>query len=146
MIARIAAWLIVAGTVVAGRQTAAPAAPSVQSARTSQPRYVVYYWRAKPGMLDAYNEYIKGVAEPIDESARKAGVFEEVHTYLASSTDWTHVRVFKLADGGTPEALSGGLDGATKRMQPDEAKRAENSARAAGLRDFVKQEVWTELR
>jgi len=40
--------------------------------------FVAYYWRAKPGMLDAYNDYIKTVAEPIDEDARRAGVFEEV--------------------------------------------------------------------
>src|SRR5262249_56907977 len=98
--------------------------------------YVVYYWRAKPGKIGEYSEYIKTVAEPIDESARKDGVFQEVHTYLAaaasstSSADWTHVRVFKLASGGTPETLSTGLDAATRRVQPDEGRRAENSARA----------------
>ena len=42
--------------------------------------FVAYYWRAKPGQLDAYTDYIKTVAVPIDEDARKAGVFEEVHT------------------------------------------------------------------
>jgi len=42
--------------------------------------FVAYYWRAKPGQIDAYNQYIKTVAEPIDEDARRAGVFEEVRT------------------------------------------------------------------
>ena len=149
---RIAAWVVFAGTLAAGNRTiGAPAIPRTQAALTKPAEYVVYYWRAKPGQLAAYNDYIKNIAEPVDESARKAGVFDEVHTYLSSATDsspgdWTHVRVFKLGNGGTPEALSAGLDAAGKRMQPDEGARARNSARAADLREFVKREVWNELK
>lgn len=42
--------------------------------------FVAYYWRARPGQLEEYNDYIRKVAEPIDEAARSAGVFEEVRT------------------------------------------------------------------
>jgi hypothetical protein len=154
MSARVPASVIFIGILVAGRGTAAPPVPRtppVLVTQTQSPQYVVYYWRARPGKLDAYNEYIKTIAEPIDESARNAGVFEEVHTYLSSASDasrgdWTHVRVFKLGSGGTAESLSAGLDSATKRLQPDEGARARNTARAAELRDFVKRETWTELK
>jgi hypothetical protein len=115
--------------------------------------YVAYYWRAKPGQLDAYNEYIRTVAVPIDDDARKAGVFEEVRTVMPGSgiaADWTHLRIFRLKEGlnnaAAAQALSAGLDAATARIVPDEAQRKANSARAAGLRDFVRQEIWIELR
>lgn len=42
--------------------------------------YLVYYWRARPGKAAEYAAYIRNVAEPIDEEARKAGVFEELRT------------------------------------------------------------------
>jgi hypothetical protein len=111
--------------------------------------FVAFYWRAKPGQLDAYNAYIKTVAEPIDEDARRAGVFEEVRTVMpvpGVTTDWTHLRIFRLKNMAAAEALSAGLDAATARVVADEAQRKANSERAAGLRDFVRREVWTELR
>lgn len=111
--------------------------------------FVAFYWRARPGQIDKYNEYIKTVAEPIDEDARRAGVFEEVRTVTpapGTTVDWTHLRVFRLKNAAAAEALSAGLDAATARVVPDEAKRKANSERAAGLRDFVRREVWTELR
>jgi hypothetical protein len=111
--------------------------------------FVAYYWRAKPGQLEAYNTYIRSVAEPIDESARRAGVFEEVRTVVpavGTMTDWTHLRIFRLKDAAAADALGAGLDAATARVVPDEAQRKANSERSAGLRDLVRREVWTELR
>jgi hypothetical protein len=111
--------------------------------------FVAYYWRAKPGQVDAYTEYIRTVAEPIDEDARRAGVFEDVRTVTPApgiTTDWTHLRIFRLKSPAAAEALAGGLDAATARVVPDEAKRKANSERSAGLRDFVRREVWAELR
>ena len=117
------------------------------------PVYVAYFWRAKPGMTDQYNDYIKGTAEKIDEDARKAGVFEEVVTVTPSQmgtstaiTDWTHLRIFKLKSRAAAEALGKGLDAATLRIVPDENQRKRNSERSATLRDFVRQEIWTTLR
>jgi hypothetical protein len=109
--------------------------------------YIVFYWRAKPRQLDAYNEYIRTVAEPIDEEARRAGAFEEVHTVLpapGTTTEWTHLRMFRLKNAAAAEALQPALDAAKLRVVPDEARKA-NDARAATLRDLVRREVWTEL-
>jgi hypothetical protein len=111
--------------------------------------FVAYYWRAKPGQAEAYNEYIKTTAEPIDESARRAGVFEEVRTVTpaaGTTADWTHLRIFRVKDAAAAEALGAGLDAATARVVPDEAQRKANSERSAGLRDFVRREVWKQLR
>ena len=130
----------VCGDIAAAQQPAAPAGGAV---------FVAYYWRAKPGQLDAYNQYIKTVAEPIDENARKAGVFEEVRTVNpapGTTTEWTHLRIFRLKDAAAEKALAAGLDAATARVVPSEAQRKANSERASGLRDLVRREVWTELR
>ncbi len=117
------------------------------------PVYIAYYWKAKPGMAAAYEDYIKTTAEKIDEDARKAGVFEEVVTVTPSQmgasaaiVDWTHLRIFTLKNRAAAEGLSKGLDAATLRIVPDEAQRKRNSERSATLRDFVRQEVWTGLR
>src|SRR5713226_7521055 len=75
---------------------------AVPQPATASAVYVAYYWRAKPGQLDAYNEYIRTVAVPIDEDARKAGVFEEVRTVMPGpgiAADWTHLRIFRLKEG-----------------------------------------------
>jgi len=121
-------------------------------AQADGPVYVAYFWRAKPGMIDQYNDYIKGTAEKIDEDARKAGVFEEVVTMTPSQmgtsaaiTEWTHLRIFKLKNRAAAEALGKGLDEATLRVVPDESQRKRNSERSATLRDFVRQEIWTTL-
>jgi hypothetical protein len=135
--------LLLAG---AGLDAQAPAA-------SEGPVYIAYYWRAKPGQAAAYEEYIRTVAEKIDEDARQAGVFEEVVTVTPSQmgtsaaiTEWTHLRIFKLRNRAAAEGLSKGLDAATQRIVPDEAQRKRNSERSATLRDFVRQEVWTALR
>jgi hypothetical protein len=143
----IAILMVIAGLeVAAGFQTPAP--PVAEG-----PVYVGYYWRAKPGQLEAYNEYIRKIAEPIDESARQAGVFEEVVTVTPIQkgtsvvpADWTHLRMFRLKNLAAVEGLSKGLDAATQRVVPDEAQRKANAAHSAGLRDFVRQEIWTTLR
>ncbi len=133
--------------VTAGSQ--APASTSSLEASV----YVAYYWRAKPGQLEAYNEYIRTVAEPIDESARQSGVFEEVVTVTPVQqgasvlpVDWTHLRIFKLKNRAAVESLGKGLDAATERVVADAAQRKANSERSAMLRDFVRQEIWTMLR
>jgi hypothetical protein len=118
-----------------------------------RPVYVAYFWKAKPGQAAAYEDYIRTVAEKIDEDARKAGVFDEVVTVTPSQmgtsaviSEWTHLRIFTLKNREAAQGLSKGLDAATARVVPDEAQRKRNSERSATLRDFVRQEVWTALR
>ena len=130
---------------------AVPALASAgQSPAAADPAvFVAYYWRARPGKIDEYNAYIKSVAEAIDESARRAGVFEEVRTVTpapGTAADWTHLRIFRLKNAAAEQALAAGLDAATLRVVPDEATRKANSERSAGLRDLVRREVWTQLR
>lgn len=111
--------------------------------------FVAFYWRAKPGRLDAYNEYIRTVAVPIDEDARRHGVFEELRTVTpapGTTTDWTHLRIFRVRNLAAVDAFQPGMDAATARVVPDEAQRKANGERSAGLRDAVRREVWTELR
>ena len=118
-------------------------------ASADTPVFVAYYWRAKPGKTAEYSDYIMHTAEAIDEDARRAGVFEEVRTVApapGTATDWTHLRIFRLKNAAAEQALGAGLDAATLRVVPDEAKRKANADRSAGLRDLVRREVWTALR
>ena len=118
-------------------------------ASADTPVFVAYYWRARPGKIDEYSDYIKNTAEAIDEDARRAGVFEEVRTVSpvpGTETDWTHLRIFRLKNAAAERALAAGLDAATIRVVPDEAKRKANSDRSAALRDLVRREVWSQLR
>jgi hypothetical protein len=128
---------------------AAPRQAPGGSPKAAGATYVVYYWRAKPGQADAYSDYIRTTAEPIDMDAQKAGAFEEVHTVMPAAglaADWTHLRMFRVKDAAAAQALGAALDAATARVVPDETQRKTNSTRAASLRDFVRQEIWTELR
>ena len=141
---RIALLLLLAALLVP-LDTAAGQPP----ATADTPVFVAYYWRARPGKLDEYTDYIKNTAEAIDEDARRAGVFEEVRTVTpapGTTTDWTHLRIFRLKNAAAEQALGAGLDAATLRVVPDEARRKANSERSAGLRDLVRREVWTQLR
>lgn len=144
--------ILLAVASAAARGGGAPLwATSVQPAGEA-PAYVAYYWRVRPGRLEDYNAYIKGTAEKIDEDARRAGVFIEVTTVLATPApdgtkpDWSHLRIFKLQNLAAVDGLSPGLDAATLRVVPDEAQRKSNSARSAEMRDLVRREVWTTLR
>lgn len=97
----------------------------------------IYYWRAKPGMLAAYNAYIRNVAQAIDEDARRHGAFISVTTYESRDTlsPWTHMRVFLLRDSAQLASLGAELNAAGARVEPDSAKRRARSDYAATLRD-----------
>lgn len=119
---------------------ATPAVPSAQEGGTLA---LIYYWKAKPGQLDNYNRYIRDVAEPIDEEARRRGAFLSVTTFISQKSDgpWTHMRIFVLRDKAQLDALSAALDAAGAALEPDEAKRKARSEYAATLRDSVAREV-----
>jgi hypothetical protein len=99
----------------------------------------VYYWRAKPGMLDAYNRYIREVAEPIDAEAQRRGAFVSVTTLQTADTlsPWTHMRIFILRDSAQLRGLGTALDAASTRLEPDSTKRRVRGEYAATLRDRV---------
>ena len=108
----------------------------------------VYFWRARPGKLDEYTRYVRDVAEPIDHDAQRAGAFLSVTTYVAndSTVPWTHMRVFLLRDSAQLHALSEALTAAGVRLQPDSARRRQQSEYAATLRDRVGATVVQILR
>ncbi len=103
----------------------------------------VYYWRAKPDMLAAYNAYIRNVAQRIDEDARQHGAFISVTTYQSQDTlsPWTHMRVFLLRDSTQLASLGAALDASGARIEPDSAKRRARSDYAATLRDAAASAV-----
>ncbi len=76
--------------------------PAAVRAQSEPAAFVAYYWRARPGRAAEYNDYITNVAVPIDEDARRAGVFEEVRTVMPTPgpdgllPDWTHLRIFRV--------------------------------------------------
>ena len=122
----------------AGRGRPAPAAAIAAGSSTGSLAQV-YYWRAKPGKLDEYSRYIREIAEPIDNEAQRRGAFVSVTTFLAHDTTsaWTHMRVFVLRDTAQLRALSGALDSAGMRLEPDSVKRRLRGEYSATLRDRV---------
>ena len=111
------------------------AAPAARAGTLAQ----IYYWRAKPGKFDEYSRYVREVAEPIDSEAHRRGAFVSVTTYMTRDTTsaWTHMRVFVLRDSAQLRGLSGALDSAGMRLEPDSVKRRERGTYSAGLRDRV---------
>ena len=130
---------IVAGAVAMASLAGchAQVAPDTASSPAAATLAQVYYWRAKPGMLDAYNAYVRDVALPIDEDARRHGAFISVTTLLSRDTlsPWTHMRVFLLRDSAQLAALGSALNAAGARIEPDSAKRRARAEYAATLRD-----------
>lgn len=126
----MAALLAVAGCQATPGPDTAPSRPVASLAQ-------VYYWRAKPGMIAAYSAYIRDVAQPIDEDARRHGAFLSVTTYQSHDTlsSWTHMRVFLLRDSAQLASLGAELNAAGARVEPDSAKRRARSEYAATLRD-----------
>jgi hypothetical protein len=108
----------------------------------------VYFWRARPGKVEEYTRYIRDIAAPIDEEARRAGAFISVTTYMASDTlvPWTHMRVFLLRDSTQLRALGAALTAAGVRLEPDSVKRKQQSDYSATLRDRVGALVSTIVR
>ena len=122
----------VAGAVGCHQAASTAASPAAQPALAQ-----VYYWRAKPGMVDAYTAYIRDVAQPIDEDARQHGAFIRVTTYQSRDTlsPWTHMRIFWLRDSAQLASLGAALNAAGARIEPDSASRRARSEHAATLRD-----------
>lgn len=122
----------------------APESPAPEAATLAR----VYYWKARPGKLDAYDEYIRAHAEPIDEEARRQGAFLSVTTYVQrdDSAPWSHMRVFLLRDRAQFDALPRALDAAGVRLEPDSVARRTRGQYSATLRDRVGEDTLEILR
>jgi len=139
-----AAWFGAALAACHQSVAATPTPASSASATLAQ----VYFWRARPGKLDEYTRYIRDVAAPIDEEARRTGAFISVTTYMASDTlvPWTHMRVFLLRDSAQLRGLGAALNDAGVRIQPDSVKRRQQGEYSATLRDRIGAQVATIVR
>ena len=131
------AWSFVATLVGVAACRSAPSTHSAPEGGATLAQ--VYYWKARPGMLEQYNRYITEVAEPIDAEAHKQGAFVSVVTYMTRDTlsPWTHMRVFLLRDSVQLRGLGAALDAAGRRLEPDSVKRKARSDYAVTLRDRV---------
>jgi hypothetical protein len=146
---RLLVAMNVAAATAACHQPVATAPTAAPLAAASGPTLAqIYFWRARPGKLDEYTRYIRDVAAPIDEEARRAGAFISVTTYAASDTlvPWTHMRVFLLRDSAQLRGLGAALSDAGVRVQPDSVKRRQQSEYSATLRDRVGAMVSTIVR
>ena len=128
--------------------------PSNRSPRSRRPRrdgavFVAYYWRARPGQLEAYNQYIKTVAELIDEDARKAGVFEEVRTVNPGAGHERRLDAPADLPAEERRRRAGARGRARRRDAARRARRGQAEGEQRAVRrdaDLVRREVWTELR
>ena len=131
-----AAGLLAAAVACASSPPSSSAGPAVASRGTLAR---VYYWRAKPGKLAEYTDYITKIAEPIDHEAQRRGAFLSVTTFASRDTTnlWTHMRVFVLRDSAQLAGLSAALDAAGVALEPDSVKRRQRGQYGATLRDAV---------
>lgn len=142
------ALLALALAAVSGSGCARTTHPSGAAARDEATIAQVYFWRAKPGMADAYERYIREFAEPIDLEAQRAGAFLDVKTYAASDSTlpWTHMRVFLLRDSTQLRGLSAALTAAGEKLHPDSVARRKRGEYSASLRDRVGATVTQIIR
>jgi hypothetical protein len=107
--------------------------PTVERGTIAQ----IYYWRAKPGKFEEYTRYVRDVAEPIDAEGQRKGAFISVTTFMTRDTTstWTHMRVFVLRDSTQLREMSGKLDAAGVKLEPDSVKRRLRGEYSASLRE-----------
>ena len=99
------------------------------------------YWRAKPGQLDAYTQYVRSHVEPLDHEAQLRGDLVSHLTLVDSNPEaaWTHMRLFVFHDAAQRANLAAALADAAAVLTPDPKQRAARAAHAATLRDKVGQ-------
>jgi hypothetical protein len=125
-------------------RTGAPSAPTAERGTIAQ----IYYWRAKPGKFDEYTRYVRDVAEPIDAEGQRNGAFLSVTTFITRDTTiaWTHMRVFVLRDSTQLREMSGKLDAAGVKLEPDSVKRRMRGEYSATLRESAGRATVAILR
>ncbi|MCY7308800.1 MAG: hypothetical protein LH632_22245 [Rhodoferax sp.] len=103
-------------------------------------RYVrAIYWRAKPGKLQAYSDYLREQVEPIDCAAQRDGVLHDFSTLIdpAPNAAWSHMRLFYFASAEQRANMVKALGAAAVTLTPDASVRQARAALAATLRERV---------
>jgi hypothetical protein len=85
----------------------------------------VTYFKALPGKIELYSNWIDDVGKPVDDWAMEHGAFESVKTYVNPDpkAPWTHMRVFTFKNRAQMKGMPKVMDAAHKALYPDEAKR-----------------------
>jgi hypothetical protein len=85
----------------------------------------VTYFKALPGKIDIYSNWLDEVGKPVDDWAVEHGAFESVKTYVNPDPNapWTHMRVFTFKNREQQKGMAKVMDAAHKALYPDEAKR-----------------------
>ena len=85
----------------------------------------VTYFKALPGKIETYSNWLDDVGKPVDDWAVEHGAFESVKTYVNPDPNapWTHMRVFTFKNREQQKGMAKVMDAAHKAMYPDEAKR-----------------------
>ena len=99
----------------------------------------VIYWRAKPGQLQAYNDYLHEFVAPVDHAAQRSGALETFTTLIDPRPDapWTHMRLFVFSSAAQRAGMVEALGKAAAALTPDAALRQARTERAANLRERV---------
>jgi hypothetical protein len=105
------------------------------------------YWRAKPGLLDAYSDYLRQEVEPIDHMAQSQGALVSFSTLVDTAPDaaWTHMRLFMFCSHEQRDQMGAALARAAQSITPDPMQRAARAARAATLRERVGEADFDQL-
>ena len=101
----------------------------------------VMYWEPKV-------RYVRDIAEPIDAEGQRNGAFLSVTTFMTRDTTstWTHMRVFVLRDSTQLREMSGKLDAAGVKLEPDSVKRRLRGEYSASLRESAGRATVAILR
>jgi len=107
---------------------------------TAKKQYArIIYWRAKPGLFDAYTRYLQTVVESIDHEAQQRGSLVSFSTLVDSRPDapWSHMRLFVFDSAEQRARMVESLAEANQAITPDASERTERANQAAKLRDRV---------
>jgi hypothetical protein len=114
-----------------------PSTPTATPGRLAR----IICWRALPGQLQAYTDYLHAQVEPIDEAAVQAGVLRSHATWVDERPDapWSHMRVFVFDTAEQRAAMKAKLAQLVEQRTPDPQIRATRAALAAQLRTLVSE-------
>ncbi|HEY0266657.1 MAG TPA: hypothetical protein VGC16_07895 [Rhizomicrobium sp.] len=98
----------------------------------------MFKFRIRPGMEQAYADYLRDVVTPIDAVAHKADVFRELVTVMPDGeTSWNHGRLFIFRDAAQRDAFAAGMADAAAAFDGSEAAKVKRKAYAETLRKQV---------
>jgi hypothetical protein len=135
-----------AGSAIAQAPPATPERPKMNDfvpAGYKGPVALITYFKAKPGMIDAYSQWMGTLAKAVDDWAAAHGAFESVVTYTnpdpSPNVAWTHMRVFTFKSRDQMKDMGAIMNQAHSAVYPDPVQRE----KAIGHKDYMRDSVGT---